>query len=236
MGSYYRVGVTIWKGLWTYLATLGVVGATDVVAIGIPDDSSALLAQWPVLLVSLAPAVWRVIENIRKNYRPDGRPMWEWPWTRLVAVLCVAAFLGGCAGFGGTGIFRPGIGDHSMTKIEFDEETAAGDKTKISFIANGEAAATAGVQYTGETGGDITKPWSLSVQGDSKVTSPQSLAIAQGYAVLLEKTPETISDLAKQIAVVAGIGETTEAAATGVTSIKQKIIELLIARFFGGSP
>lgn len=233
----YSAFLTLWKAFWTYAQTVGVLGAADVVAVGLPEDRAALLAQWPVLVIALAPALWKVIENVRKNWLDSGAPLWEWPWarlvkpTKLIVLLSLSLALSGCAGFGGTGLWRPAVGDHSASTVIFDEETAAGDKTRIEFKATGEAASKSGVHYTGATGTDdnIVTPWDLNVQGDASVTSPQALAVAQGYAALLEKTPETIGDLASQIMAVFA-GGVPDATAPGGTSIKEMLVRFLLER------
>ena len=237
----YSAFLTIWKAFWTYAQTVGVLGAADVAAVGLPDDRAALIAQWPVLVIALAPALWKVLENIRKNWLDSGAPLWEWPWarlvkpTRLIVLLSLSLALSGCAGFGGTGLWRPAVGDHSASTVIFDEETAQGDKTRIEFKATGEAASKSGVHYTGQTDSEVKTPWDLNVQGDASVTSPQALAVAQGYAVLLEKTPETIAELASQIMAVFA-GGVPDATAPGGTSIKEMLVRLLLQRAAGLLP
>lgn len=97
---YYNPSVTLWKGVWAYLASIGVVGATDVAAVGIPATWEEFAAKWPALLVALLPAVWRVVENYRKNGGGGRAPMWEWrDVPRKIWPLCL--LIGVCACFSG---------------------------------------------------------------------------------------------------------------------------------------
>jgi hypothetical protein len=88
----YKIGITIWKGVWTWIQTAGVMGATGVLAIEWPEDPEVYTKEmWVAFLISLIPAVWRVLENWRKNSRET--PRWNWPWKLALIVLLVP----GCA-------------------------------------------------------------------------------------------------------------------------------------------
>lgn len=97
MNPHYSLFVSLWKALWTYLAALGVVGATDLAAYGWPGDWSGVTSA---VLFSLVPALWRFVENLRKNYRADGHPLWEWkiPFGSclLLMVTALLLVLAGC--------------------------------------------------------------------------------------------------------------------------------------------
>lgn len=96
----YSVTITLWKVFFTYLQTLGVLGAADVLAQGTPATMDEFLAKWPTLLVAVLPAAWRALENWRKNYDPKG-PLWTWPWAKALGMpalfLAVSIALSGCA-------------------------------------------------------------------------------------------------------------------------------------------
>lgn len=79
----YSIFITLWKAFWRYLAGLGVVGATEVAAVGLPETMGDLKTRWPALLIALIPAIWRVIDNYRKNGNNETNPndpIWMWPW------------------------------------------------------------------------------------------------------------------------------------------------------------
>lgn len=148
-------------------------------------------------------------------------------WGALVA-LC--ALVAGCAGLGGVGLFRPGVGDHSFAVVELDEQTAAGDKTRITIKSSGEASTKAGVEYVGESGGDVVTPWRLSMSGDQAVTSPQAGYVAAGYAEALKSAPATIGELAAQIGALAGMPDPGDAV-PGAPSLRDTVIRVLLERF-----
>lgn len=79
----YNFVITLWKALWTYLGSVGVIGAAEVLSVGTPESFEAFAAQWPRYVIALAPAIWKVVENVRKNWRDDGAPLWSWPWAAL---------------------------------------------------------------------------------------------------------------------------------------------------------
>lgn len=72
----YSMSYTVWKGVWTWLQTLGVVGAADVLAVEWPETWTRERAL--MYLLTVLPAVWRALENWRKNSGPGGLPRWEW--------------------------------------------------------------------------------------------------------------------------------------------------------------
>lgn len=88
----YRLSLTLWKALWTFLQTSIGVGA-GVIAIEMPASWEEFQAQWPVLLVPVAIATARALNNARKHL--------EWfrlPWEKAAAVLLTCAVLvSGCA-------------------------------------------------------------------------------------------------------------------------------------------
>lgn len=96
----YRIGLTIWKAFWTWAQTVGVVGAADVLAVEWPED--AAMERVIVYCLTVLPAVWRALENWRKNSGPGQMPRWEWTdiWAWLQDVLgisLVVLLLAGCA-------------------------------------------------------------------------------------------------------------------------------------------
>ena len=78
----YRAGVTVWKAVWTFIATSAGVGVA-VVQVQMPETWKEFRAAWPALVVPLGLALWRAMENWRKNSRDDGLAVWQWPWSRL---------------------------------------------------------------------------------------------------------------------------------------------------------
>lgn len=81
----YSLGTTLLKALVEYLKHAGFITAAQVSAIQIPQTAS----DWSNTntLVSLAlpllPALWRALENYRKNGRGPGQDaVWQWPWSR----------------------------------------------------------------------------------------------------------------------------------------------------------
>lgn len=205
-----------------------------VVAAGVGVATVAQDVDWQnvdLTWVALAPIVWGAIRAgagwyVKKTGSSAGF------WKLLVIPIVFSFALSGCAGFGGTGLWRPAVGDHSATKIEFTEKLADGSETEISFTASGEAAATAGINYTGEAA-EGTTPWALSVAGDTSVTSPQASTVATGYATMLTKLPDTIAGLAEQIAIAQQLPVGDGA---GGESIRAMIVRLLIERFLGANP
>jgi len=86
---------TIWKGTSTFLKVLAGVmaGLAGVIeTFNLPADWTTFRAVWPTVAVPLALAIWRMIENVRKNVNSDGTPAWKWPWslTVMVAILVLA--------------------------------------------------------------------------------------------------------------------------------------------------
>lgn len=96
MNPHYSLFVSLWKAIWTYLAVLGVVGAADVANYGWPDSWENVTN---VMLFGLLPALWRFVENLRKNYRADGKALWEWkiPWVAVLAIVVGTVAMTGCA-------------------------------------------------------------------------------------------------------------------------------------------
>lgn len=162
------------------------------------------------------------------------------PWAVGRKVLGFALVCGLAASMSACGTLRPALGDHSATVVSFNEKTAAGDHTRINIKATGEAAQTAGVNYTGQTMSEGETPWSLSVHGDQTVTSPQAQVLAQGIASAIEQTPATIGGLAHQIATLATLPGITATSADGGmgASIIRPIIQHLIEQFLmrGAAP
>jgi hypothetical protein len=214
--TYYNPRITAKKsvltGLWmTILPAVMVWLSTS----DFPATVEEWKAQWPFLAVGLGGALIRWAQNWWKHAH-HGFPHF------IIPFALAGLTLSGCA----TGLIRPGIGDHSRTIVEFDETTAAGDKTRIKFQAHGEAASSAAVHYNGE-GPD---PWRLSVTGDSTVTSPQAQAIADGMGVLLAETPQTVQALVAQLSTLGNIMDATG----GGGGMQSRIVELLIQRFLSG--
>ena len=79
----YRAATTVWKAVWTFIGTSLCAGGA-VAAIQLPETWEEFRAAWPALIVPLGLAIWRAVENYRKNRRNDGLPAWQWPWTRAV--------------------------------------------------------------------------------------------------------------------------------------------------------
>lgn len=80
--SYYSLGYTLWKAFWAWAQAAGVCGAADVAAVGWPETAAEWGSKWPVLVIALVPALWRVVENVRKNAGAAG-PLWNWPWDKV---------------------------------------------------------------------------------------------------------------------------------------------------------
>ena len=74
----YSAAVSLWKAFWTFVqVSFGVGGG--VLAIKTPATFEELKEVWPTLAIPLLLAVFRAVENLRKNYRADGRVLWRWP-------------------------------------------------------------------------------------------------------------------------------------------------------------
>lgn len=76
---HYRASVTLWKALWAFIAVFAGAGA-GIAAVELPETWEQFRATWPAIAVPLAIAVWRALENWRKNSHPDLGPRWHWPW------------------------------------------------------------------------------------------------------------------------------------------------------------
>ena len=98
MNQRYRAGTALWKAFLAFLAAAG-VSVVAVQAIELPEDWTTFQATWPALLLSLIPALLKAVENTRKNWRDDGRPIWRWPWEkqappRIIRALVLALSAG----------------------------------------------------------------------------------------------------------------------------------------------
>lgn len=109
----YRIGYTLWKAAWTWLHTIGVVGAADVLAVEWPEDATA--ERVTMYCLTVLPAAWRALENWRKNSGPGGLARFEWRevWMALLdwilgklgLTLCLGLVCWACVGcnsLGGT--------------------------------------------------------------------------------------------------------------------------------------
>ena len=84
MGMKYSLAVTLWKAVWVWaVATFGVGSAVVVASEDLPAAWDTFAANWQVLLVAIVPAVYKAIDNLRKNYRGGGVYLWHWPWEVL---------------------------------------------------------------------------------------------------------------------------------------------------------
>lgn len=81
--SHYFPSMTIWSTFFTWLQTFAAIAAAQGVIIGIPATVEQLRSNWLPWLISVLPALWRLIENIRKNAHGDGTPLWRWPWDAI---------------------------------------------------------------------------------------------------------------------------------------------------------
>jgi len=81
MTQAYSLGKTIWKAFWTFVQGTVGVGA-GVLAIKLPETAGEFAEAWPALLAPLGFAIWKALENYRKNSDSayDSRPRWVWPW------------------------------------------------------------------------------------------------------------------------------------------------------------
>jgi len=93
----YQISVTIWKALFSWLRHLGVLSAADLAMFTPPETFAELKTHWPVLLIAAIPALWRTLENIRKNWNDNGKPLWKWPWDKIISVSVLSLLLLGCA-------------------------------------------------------------------------------------------------------------------------------------------
>ncbi len=98
--SKYSAARTVWKALWTWAQTIGVVGAADVLAVEWPEDATA--ERVIVYCLTVLPAIWRALENWRKNSGPGGLPRWEWRdllvWLQdKLGLTLLVLLLAGCA-------------------------------------------------------------------------------------------------------------------------------------------
>ena len=79
----YSKLTTIWKGLAIVLRAFG-MGATAAAGVVATTDLPAENAAWFAIAIwaaGLAEALWKCVDNVRKNYRDDGTPLWVWPWS-----------------------------------------------------------------------------------------------------------------------------------------------------------
>jgi hypothetical protein len=199
MMKHYSTFLTVWKALLTLGTAFGVLSLADYAKLEAPMTWDAFLLNGTNWLIAALPALLRVVENVRKNWRTDGTPLWNWPVSvsKLIVgalVLCLTLPMSGC-------ITPARAGKQSKIETSFEEKTAAGDFTKIVHKASGEASTEAGIVYTGATtdGEDTVTPWNLSVQSNASITSPQAQAVAEGYKALLEQTPQTVEELSKTV-------------------------------------
>ncbi len=138
----------------------------------------------------------------------------------FILLLGVGLMASGCSTLLGAPPSRANVSVEEHTATEFGVDTF-----KMKINSRGEAAAETGLTYTGET---ETTPWVFDLHNNSQVTSPQTVAIAEGIRVLLEKTPETIAGLGQQLSAVALLPEAAVPAAVGG---KGKLIQTLLDRF-----
>lgn len=218
--------------IWVLLAGVAGVGVVVASNPSVLEDLGSGRVGMPVLLMLGYGAIRAAIGWGKTHWPADS-----WLRRLLVVLFCLGLSLGasGCAGFGGTGLWRPAVGDHSQANVLFEERLADGSVTKVQFRASGEAANSAAVEYRGEAAGDVT-PWSLSVRGDGHVTSPQAQSVADGYAAALEAMPGTLEGLAAQLMSIAGVGPSGEDgdAAPGLRQMLMKVaIERFMARLRG---
>ena len=96
----YSGWLTVWKSFWVWAQTIGVVGAGDVLAVEWPEDATNERVLMYVLTV--LPAVWKALENWRKNSGYAGTPRWEWtsfwPWIQdVLGISLIIVLMAGCA-------------------------------------------------------------------------------------------------------------------------------------------
>jgi len=92
----YSKAKTIWKALLHFCGALA--AALSAAWVVLPADAPVALADWKVVIVPLALAAWRGIENYRKNSGECGAPAWEWGnLLPFCLVVCAVLVLAGCA-------------------------------------------------------------------------------------------------------------------------------------------
>jgi hypothetical protein len=200
-GPRYDAAVTIWKGVWTYLAGVGVVGAADVVSVGLPTSYDELRAKWPALVVALIPALWRVLENYRKNAGRGGQPLWYWEDIprrvfagRLGLWLCIVAAGATFSGCLSLAPYQSGALSSNAVKVRESTATEHGvDTFQIDIRSRGDAAAKTAVRYIGET---ESTPWDFSVAGETSVESAaRVLPLNEGAGAAMAALPQAIAPL-----------------------------------------
>lgn len=163
----YRAAVTLWKAAWTFVYAMTGIGA-GVLAVQLPESEEEFRANWLVFVLPIVAALWRALENYRKNYRDDGTPLWEWPWARIVPkappvppassllpVLLAVLTLGGCA----TGMTMLGVEDTWVDAEQIEhQKTFEFKQWSLSTFGSSQQEGHGQATYSGDG-------WSLGVNG-----------------------------------------------------------------------
>lgn len=73
----YQARLTLYKAVREFIkVTFGL--SAGILAVAPPETFEDFKRQWPVLLVSLALALWKALENYRKNRTLGPDPKWRW--------------------------------------------------------------------------------------------------------------------------------------------------------------
>lgn len=200
-GSNYSAAMTVWKAFWTWAASIGVLGASEFISAGPPASYDELIAQWPVFVIALVPALWRALENWRKNAGRGGQPLWYWEDIprrvfagRLGLWLCIIAAGATFPGCLSLAPYQSGaLSSNAVTVRESTATEHGQDSFEIEIKSRGDAAAKTAVRYIGET---ESTPWDFSVAGESSVESAaRVLPLNEGAGAAMAALPQAIAPL-----------------------------------------
>ncbi len=240
--ALYNPTTTLWKAFAAYLISLGALGTADVVSLGTPSTLDELLQRWPALLIALAPAAWRAIENYRKNAFVSG-PLWEWRdlpvrawrWAfsftsgRVGLWLCVIAVAATFPGCMSLAPYSSGaLSSNAVTVTESTATEYGQDSFHIQIRSRGDAVAKTSVKYKGETD---TTPWDFAVLGEANVESAaRVLPLNEGAGAAMAALPDTLAPLIAAF----NAAPKGEAGETIKDTILREIIHRVLARVSGG--
>lgn len=98
----YRVLVSLYKAIGDFIkVTFGV--SAGILVVAPPESFEDFKRTWPAFLISLALALWKALENYRKNSTAGTNPAWHWlPFLKgkvgmlLLSTVLISALIG-CA-------------------------------------------------------------------------------------------------------------------------------------------
>ena len=174
---------TLLKAVWVFASVA--VAVTAAILTAMPAELSSFKAGGIGYIIAFGFAVWKAIENARKNTRPDGLPAWDWPWSS-VPVILLCALLVGCTALNG------GVTTHFTESIT-DPET--GLVTRTEYMARTHAGILGKVDPT-------VHNWSYKWGGDeNEITTGQGAEGADntGQALAFKTFENVIGGLAGMI-------------------------------------